>query len=237
MLEKEKFYLMHKDIVVCQLYISSDGEMTLGLKNSNAIDHIPLGGQLNDSSFSLWWKNRYIPENRDGIKKALKAAGYESAGNALVDNLALSLTDCYWIKPQDSSLKWNDVNLYKNDFVDVIGDALFTGKSKVKVTKNKYKVASSSGELKKKWCVDKDNKRVLVKGNIGKSFQQSLNEIFISRIHKQLNPKYALEYEKIKINADGNKTIIGCKSEDFCNDKIEFERQSSKGNQIKWEKD
>lgn len=222
MYEKETFYLMHKDIVVCQLYISKDGEMTLGLKNSNALNHIPLGGRLNDSSFSSWWKSRYIPETREGIKRALKAVGYESAGNALVDNLALSLTDCYWIKPKDSFLKWNDVNLYKNDFVDVIGDALFTGKTKIKINKNKFKIGSSSGELKKKWCVDEANKRILVKGNIGKSFQQSLNEIFISKIHKQLNPRYALEYEKVQIKVDGGRTIIGCKSSDFCNDKAEF---------------
>lgn len=219
---KEEFYLMHKDIVVCQLFISSNGEMTLGMRNINGQDHFPIGGRLNSTSFSRWWKNRYIPENRDGIKKALKIAGYESAGNALVDNLALSLTDCYWIKPKDSSLTWKDVNLYENDFIDVIGDALFTGKTSVKKTKNKYNVASSSGELKKKWCIDKDNKRILIKGNLGKSYQQSLNEVFISKIHQQLNEKYALSYELIDINIDKDRTIIGCKSIDFCNSKVEF---------------
>lgn len=222
MAEQELFYLMHKDIIVCQLYISKDGEMTIGKKNVNAVNHIPIGGKLNDSTFSSWWKNRYIPNNRDGLEKALKATGYQSAGNALVRNLALSLTDCYWIKPQNSNLKWSEVNLYENDFVDVVGDALFTGENKVRINKKKRNIGSSSGELKKKWCVDEYNKRVLVKGNIGRSYQQSLNEVFISSIHKQLNPKYALTYEKIKINVDGSRSIIGCKSNNFCNNKTEF---------------
>ena len=221
MLEKKSLYLMHKNIVVCQLQISNDGDMTIGGKNSLALEHIPLGGRLNDSAFSLWWKNRHIPENRDGIKKALKAVGYESAGTALVDNLALSLTDCYWIRPIDSALKWEDVNLYRNDFIDDIGNALFFEKPKA-INSKKYKVGSSSGELKKKWCIEKDNKRVLIKGNLGKSYQQSLNEIFVSRIHQQLNPKNALIYDLENINIGGGRTIIGCKSVNFCNEEVEF---------------
>ena len=40
----------------------------------------------------------------------------------MVDNLALSLTDCYWIKPIDSDIAWEDVNLYTNHFVDYFGE-------------------------------------------------------------------------------------------------------------------
>lgn len=34
----------------------------------------------------------------------------------LVKNLGLSLTDYYWIRPIDSGLTWEMVNLYQNDF-------------------------------------------------------------------------------------------------------------------------
>ena len=36
----------------------------------------------------------------------------------LFNNLGLSLNDYYWICPLGSKLKWEDVNLYDNDFKD-----------------------------------------------------------------------------------------------------------------------
>ena len=41
----------------------------------------------------------------------------------LIQNLGLSLTDYYWMKPVGSHLKWKDVNLFENAFS---GDALQT---------------------------------------------------------------------------------------------------------------
>ena len=221
MLNKKDYYLMHKNKMVCILHISPNGDMTLGEKNFENSDHFPIGGKLSDSKFAEWWKNRYIPQNRKGIVEALKANGYTSQGSALVDNLALTLTDCYWIKPRESDLTWEDVNLFANDFIDSIGEVLLTG-TKVKIKKNSRLLGSSSGELKKKWYIDDNGKRILVKGNIGKSYQQSLNEVFISRIHQQLNKKYFLKYEEMTIEVDGGRTIIGCKTEDFCSEKVEF---------------
>ena len=46
--------------------------------------------------------------------------GLISTGEYLLRNLGLSLTDHYWIKPIDSSLKWAEVNLFDNDFRDNI---------------------------------------------------------------------------------------------------------------------
>ena len=43
----------------------------------------------------------------------------------LVNNLALSLTDCYWIKPIDSLVTWEQVSLFQNNFVDLFGELTF----------------------------------------------------------------------------------------------------------------
>lgn len=215
------YFLMHKNIEVALLKIDETGKATLFRSIPENKEHFPVGAKLNDFKFSEWWKNRYIPDNRDGLKRALENANYQSVGNALVDNLALSLNDCYWIKPIDSNLTWEEVNLYKNDFEDRIGESLFNSSKKVKAKKNKFDLGSSTGELKKKWIIDKDGKRLLIKGNLGNSFQQSINEVFISNIHKQLNPKYYLEYTLKEYKSDG-KNIICCVCPNFCNDQVEF---------------
>ena len=215
------YFLMHKNIQVALLKIDEQGNAKLDYILPDSKDHFPIGAKLNNSKFSEWWKNRYIPDNRDGIQKALQNADYKTTGNALVDNLALSLTDCYWIKPRSSDLSWENVSLFSNDFEDRIGESLFNSNKKVKIKKNKFDIGSSSGELKKKWIIDENGNRLLIKGNIGLSFQQSLNEIFISRIHKKLAPEYYLQYELKTVKSD-EKTITCCISPNFCNEHVEF---------------
>ena len=217
----DPFFLMHKNIQVALLSIDESGSAKLERKIPGNESHFPIGAQLNNSKFAEWWKNRYIPDNRDGLQRALQNTNYPSTGIALVDNLALSLSDCYWIKPRGSDLTWEKVSLFSNDFDDRIGESLFHPKKKIKMKKNRFDVGSSSGELKKEWIIGEDGSRWLVKGNLGMSFQQSLNEVFISRIHQNLNPKYALRYELKKMDSDGRK-IVCCLSPNFCNDRAEF---------------
>ena len=119
------YFLMHKNISVALLKIDELGNARLIRIIPENVKHFPIGASLNNSKFVEWWKNRYIPDNRDGIKKALQNTNYQSTGIALVDNLALSLTDCYWIKEQGSDLKWENVSLFSNDFTDTIGESSF----------------------------------------------------------------------------------------------------------------
>lgn len=119
--EKE-YFLMHKDIPVCLYEISEDGKMSRIRRNEAAKKHFPIGGMMNDVKFHDWWNDRAIPKTRHGAKTALQKLGYSSTSSALVNNLALSLNDCYWIKPRGENIRWKDVNLFTNDFVDTFGE-------------------------------------------------------------------------------------------------------------------
>lgn len=44
----EEYYLMHKDIPVCLMELSSDGKLGNYKKNLSALEHFPIGGQMND---------------------------------------------------------------------------------------------------------------------------------------------------------------------------------------------
>ena len=58
----EEYYLMHKDIPVCLMELSSEGSVFRVRRNEAAADHFPIGGQMNDMKFHEWWKARAVPK-------------------------------------------------------------------------------------------------------------------------------------------------------------------------------
>ena len=221
MIAKE-YYLMHKDIPVCLMNISDDGLMGNYRRNEAALEHFPIGGQMNDIKFHDWWKDRAIPKTRNGAQSALQRLGYKSTNNALVDNLALSLSDCYWIKPRGEDITWSDVSLFTNDFVDTFGDITLNRDVNIDLrNKTKFNFATSQGELQKKWCIDESGRRYMIKGNFGQSYQQSLNELFATKLHCKQGFNNYTEYKEVKLTVEDNLEGLGCMSYDFCSENLE----------------
>lgn len=217
-----EYYLMHKDIPVCLMEISDEGILGSVRRNENVAEHFPLGGQMNNMKFHEWWKDRAIPKTRHGAKSALQRLGYSSTSSALVNNLALSLSDCYWIKPRGEGLTWADTNLFTNDFVDTFGEITINQSHIVDLRKEtRFNCATSQGELQKKWCIDKSGKRYMIKGNYGQSYQQSLNEVFATKLHEQQEFSNHTTYSLVKMKVDENTEGLGCMCYDFCGENIE----------------
>lgn len=220
--QAKEYFLMHKDIPVCLMEISEDGILGSVRRNEAAKEHFPLGGQMNNMKFHEWWRDRAIPKTRHGAKSALQRLGYSSTNSALVNNLALSLSDCYWIKPRGEELTWKDTNLFANDFVDTFGEITINQDHMIDLRKEtRFNCATSQGELQKKWCIDKEGRRYMIKGNYGQSYQQSLNEIFATQLHKQQGISNYTPYSLVKVQVDGNVEGLGCMCYDFCNEDIE----------------
>lgn len=220
--QAREYYLMHKDIRVCLMEISDDGALGRVRRNEAAEAHFPLGGQMNNMKFHEWWKDRAIPKTRHGAKSALQKLGYSSTNSALVNNLALSLSDCYWIQPRGEELTWKDINLFTNDFVDTFGEITINQDHMIDLRKEtRFNCATSQGELQKKWCIDKDGRRYMIKGNYGDSYQQSLNEIFATKLHEQQGFTNYTPYSLVQVQVDGNIDGLGCMSYDFCSENIE----------------
>lgn len=216
------FILMHKNIEVCRIQFETTGKVKSADIYANMIDHMPIGSSKDIHSFREWWSNRAIPKTRNNVKTALEKLGYENTSEALIDNLGLSLTDCYWIKPALQDIKWEDVNLFSNDFEDIFGDLTLNSGRKTSIAdRTLFNSATSPGELQKKWCIDKNKKRFLIKGNYGLSFQQSLNEVFASQLHKSQLFKNFVEYELTDLALTDGRKGIGCMSYNFCDEKTE----------------
>lgn len=219
----EEYYLMHKDIPVCLMELSNDGTLGNYRKNQAALEHFPIGGKMNDIKFHEWWRDRAIPKTRNGAKSALQRLGYESTNSALVDNLALSLSDCYWIQPRGEGLTWADVNLFTNDFVDTFGELTINRDKVVDLReKTRFNCAASQGELQKKWCIDATGRRYMIKGNYGESYQQSLNELFATELHTRQGFTNFTSYYETMVTVQGGIEGLGCLSYDFCSENKEI---------------
>lgn len=218
----KEYFLMHKDIPVCLMEISDDGTLGSVRRNEAASAHFPLGGQMNNMKFHEWWRDRAIPKTRHGARSALQRLGYSSTNSALVNNLALSLSDCYWIRPREEKLTWKDTNLFTNDFVDTFGEITINRDHMIDLRKEtRFNCATSQGELQKKWCIDKEGRRYMIKGNYGQSYQQSLNEIFAAKLHEQQGFSEYTHYSLVRLQVDGNVEGLGCMCYDFCSEDVE----------------
>ena len=187
---------------------------------------LPLGGNLSSDDLKSWWKRRAVPINQGNMKKILSAQGIASPQAYLLKNCGLSLSDHYWIKPLDSDLTWEKVNLFTNDFKDEIGELQFKEKGQKEITidlTNKtifYPSGSVQGELQKKWVLQ-DGKRYLIKGNYGESCQQSINEVIATLLHERQNKVPFTKYSLCNITVEEGEGI-GCICEDFASEEVEF---------------
>ena len=218
----KEYFLMHKNIPVCLMDITDEGVISNIRRNEKESAHFPLGGKMNDLRFREWWRDRAIPKTRHGAQAALQKLGYTTTGSALVDNLALSLSDCYWIKPRGEKIDWEDVSLFTNEFVDSFGELTLNCDKMIDLRRQtRFNSAASQGELQKKWGIDRTGRRYMVKGNYGSSFQQSLNEIFACQLHRRQGFARYTEYSLVKLETEGGTEGLGCLCYDFCSENIE----------------
>lgn len=220
-MSSEYYYLMHKNDIVTSLIIDSiTGNITKVSATGN-FKLIPFGGRKSSDELKKWWARRAVPISQGNIKRLLQQEDIPTTQSLLVQNLGLSLTDHYWIKPVNSVLCWNDVNLYENDFKDTIENWKYVNSNiDLENATTFYPGSSLQGELEKKWIIE-DNKRFLVKGNYNNSSQQSANEVIASLIHKKQNKFSFVDYKFCQISFD-DENKIGCISKNFTDINTEF---------------
>lgn len=208
-----KYTLMRKNEPICNLDISFSGDIVgLGKIVTNS-DLLPLQHKDDKQGLIQWWNNRAVPIKQGKVKKMLKKNGYLSTKEYLVKNLGLSLTDYYWIKPVDSDLSWEKVNLYTNAFTNDFNGIFFHDSPTNAV--NEYNPSSSlQGQLEKSWVIIND-KRMLLKGNQDELSSESINEVIASKLHQLQGFHNYTPYKLAKI--EGSQYDYGCVCESFTN--------------------
>lgn len=185
-----KCILMHKQIAVAELELDEATGFIKKIINIFASDHLPVGvsirkGIADRAALNVWWTDRSIPASRSGIRESLEMLDLKDTKMLLIRCYGLSLSDQYWMKPEGTSLTWNQINFFDNSFSDDMGDVLFGNKKKAENFDFSSPDNTSDGCLKKRWKII-DGKRCLVKGGSNPFRQQPFNEVIASEIMERL---------------------------------------------------
>lgn len=169
-----QYFLMHKD-TVCGTIMFDDrtGQIT-GYRDHHT-GFSPYMGNADLEKMIQWWGMRAVPASRTAIQEVLRRSGCLNTSLYLAKNLALSMTDTYWVCPSDANLKYDQVKFL--NLVDY-------NEGKIpyhNATSYDYN-ASLGGQMEKYWDLDQPVP-VLVKESIKYYGQQSVNEIFATHIH------------------------------------------------------
>lgn len=209
-------HLMHKNDKVCQIEFDELGT-PVRIGNVWNQELLPPGGNTSAAALKLWWGRRAVPTSQAHVKRLLEQMGRTNQG-FLLDNLGLSMTDHYWICPDGVPLRWEKVNFFDNGFEDLFAAQMFSGSSDPIELSGRVPGGSTQGDLIKRWVV-RGGKRYLIKGNAGRSSQQSLNELLATEIHRRQEQQPYVEYHLLEYPSEGQ---LCCISEAFTSNQLEF---------------
>ncbi|MBQ9015456.1 MAG: HipA domain-containing protein [Firmicutes bacterium] len=206
----ESYILMHRDTPCALIAIDRDSG---ALTEYEVIrkEYTPFLGNADERLMKIWWEHRAVPGSRKEMEEIIREAGCENSKGYLAKNLALSMTDTYWICPVETELSWQDVNLYRSTKTSADVVTLHNASS---YDPN----ASLGGEMNKYWDVSGDEP-VLVKRAYRSYGQQSINELFATKVHERQNAEIPFVSYTIE-TADDNAVLSRCRA--FTSQRVEF---------------
>ena len=169
-----QYALMHKNDV-CGSLIIDDETGTLKIYKDNGSGLSPFLGNADTRRMKHWWEGRAVPASRKMMQEVLKQAGCTNTKMYLAKNLALSMTDSYWIRPLDMDVKYEDVKLSSmNPFSD--------NKVPYHNATSYDSNAALGGQMEKYWDIETQFP-TLVKESYKYFGQQAINEAFATYLH------------------------------------------------------
>lgn len=215
-----KCYIMNQNTPVFLIEYNEDYNSVQQVYEIYDINYAPLSviNAYYDKSKSLskfvdkWFKGRGIPSWRRDLEGLLSRLNVSTTEELLNKAYGLSLSDQYWIKEQNSSIKWEDINFFDNDFkyMGYLLASLSSSSSNVNRAELMSPNNTTDGMLQKGWIIE-NCKRVLVKGTYQPSREEPINEWLASEICNRLN-FYHCDYSVDVINDN-----IVSKCENFIN--------------------
>lgn len=214
------FYLMRKNEIITLVKMDENGNMVKYSPNIQNIDLAPFQYRYTTNWLKDWWNERSVPIRQGKIKEYLEKMGIVLPAEYLVRNLGLSLTDYYWIKPLESNLTWEEVNLFDNSFKDHLLSSSVISR-KVKDSVSHYSPNGSlQGNIEKTWTILEDGSRAMIKGNRTFLSSESLNEIIATEIHRLQGYDHYTPYYPVRIK--NSVYDYGCYSRIFTSNTTEL---------------
>lgn len=205
-----KYNLMHKNIKCGTILFDENiGRITSYHDDKTGLS--PYLGNADIKKMQKWWEMRAVPSSRAAMQNVIRAAGCFNTEMYLAKNLGLSMTDTYWIKPEDIELSFDDVK-----FSNI---AIFShGKVPYHNVTSYDPNASLGGQMEKYWDLMHQNP-VLVKESYKHFGQQAINEVFATMLHERQDTKIPfVKYYASRTEDRG----IECRCNAFTSEKTEL---------------
>ena len=162
-----------------------------------------------------WIINRKIPKGRKNATLLLEKYDLKNRVFGYIDLAkGLSLTDVYWVVPYGSKATWEDCNLYKHSFNELIATLAFTGESEA-ISKEHIQSSpefTTNGALPKKW-IRRDHKIFLIKGigvmlNNEDGRNEPFSEMYASQLAEYLKLPHIPYEVELFTHSNGHKEYI-----------------------------
>lgn len=205
-----QYALMHKNDICGSLMIDDEtGSLRIYKDNGSGLS--PFLGNADTRRMKHWWEGRAVPASRNMMKEVLKQANCPNTKMYLAKNLALSMTDSYWIRPLDMELRYEDVKLssmnpFSNNKVPYHNATSYDAN------------ASLGGQMEKYWDIG-TNTPILVKESYKYFGQQAINEVFATFLHNLQETMIPYVLYSIGHTEDNG---LYCKCDAFTNDTVEL---------------
>ena len=190
-----KCILMNKNTKIMLVEYNLDYHIIEKIYETYNINYAPLSVYNASKSKSLnitkavnnWFRGRGIPSWRKDLEGLLERLNVSTTEELLNKAYALSLSDQYWLKEENSKLEWKDINFFTNDFkyqgyLNAALDSSSTNHN-LKADELRSPNNTTDGMLQKGWIIE-NGKRVLVKGTYTFSGEEPFNEWLASNISK-----------------------------------------------------
>ena len=178
------YTLMNKETPLCDFTIEGEGELELCriVKEYN-----PLPFWCNP--LSAWISNRSSAKHREHVNKILEYCGGKTKSGFIALTHCLSLTDTLWVKSSREDASWKVLNLYENNFDEVISKLSFDGNGLFGIQMSTTSPElTTDGAYDKCWLNEKDGIHLIKAGSSGarNSGLEPYGEVLASQVFEKL---------------------------------------------------
>ena len=186
------YTLINKETPLCDFIIEGQGELEI-CKITREHQPLPFWCQDIDS----WTANRSSAKHRAHVEKILEMCGAKTKSGFIALTHCLSLTDTLWVKSDRESVTWKDVNLYENNFDEVVSKLSFDGNGLFEIQMSTTSPElTTDGAYDKCWLNEKDGIHLIKTGSEGarNTGLEPYGEVLASQVFEKLckSVKYSL---------------------------------------------
>lgn len=201
-MSKLTYTLINRETPLCDFIIEGEGELELC---KVVKEYCPRPFWCED--VSTWVSNRSSAKHRSHVNKILEMCGGKTKSGFIALTHCLSLTDTLWVKSDRENVTWQQVNLYENNFDEVVSKLSFDGNGLFGIQMSTTSPElTTDGAYDKCWLNEKDGIHLIKTGSTGgrNTGLEPYGEVLASQVFEKLcnSVKYSLRRFDGKVVSD-----------------------------------